>query len=70
MTQATLELLAALARLNREMPNVALGITDGSLPAEKQVEFGDLLITAGRAIQHHARTERGTVIDSHAASSD
>lgn len=63
MTRATRELLAALARLNQEVPVVVLGILDESLPPGKQVEFGGLLITAGEALQQHARTERPTVID-------
>jgi hypothetical protein len=67
MTRATRELLAALAKLNQEVPVVVLGILDESLPPDKQVEFGDLLITAGEGLRHHARNERPTVIDSHAA---
>jgi hypothetical protein len=64
VTRETRELLAALSKLNQQVPNVVLGIVDGSLPIEKQVEFGDLLVEAGRALQAHARTERATVIES------
>lgn len=64
MTTITRELLAALAALNQQVPGVVLGILDGSLSPDKQVEFGGLLISAGEALQRHARTERPTVIDS------
>lgn len=68
MTGPTRELLAALARLNQEVPTVVLGILDESLSPDKQAEFGDLLIAAGEALQRHARTERPTVVDSDAGS--
>lgn len=64
MTVTTRELLAALARLNREVPAIALGIADESLSPDKQSDFGDLLIAAGKALQHHARSERAVVVDS------
>lgn len=64
MNRPTRELLAALAKLNQEVPIVVLGILDESLSADKQVEFGGLLIAAGEALQGHARTARPTVIDS------
>lgn len=64
MTRATRELLAALARLNQEVPTIVLAILDDSLPPERQIEFGDLLIDAGKALQRHVWTERATVIES------
>lgn len=64
MTRTTRELLAALARLNQEVPATVLGILDDSLSPEKQIEFGSLLIAAGEALQQHARTERGMVVES------
>lgn len=64
MTRATRELLAALAKLNQEVPTVVLGILDESLPPDQQAEFGDLLIAAGDALREHARTERVMVVDS------
>lgn len=64
MNRPTRELLAALAKLNQEVPTVVLGILDESLSPDKQVEFGGLLITAGELLQRHARTEQPTVIDS------
>lgn len=64
MIRETRELLAALSKLNREVPNVMLGIVDGSLPVEKQIEFGELLKLAGEAMQEHGRTERVQVIES------
>lgn len=67
MIRETRELLAALSTLNREVPNVVLGILDDTLPIEKQIEFGDLLIVAGRALRNHARTKRAVIIDATAA---
>lgn len=64
MTRATRELLAALAKLNQEVPVVVLGILDESLSPDQQAEFGDLLIAAGDALREHARTERAMVVDS------
>jgi hypothetical protein len=60
----TRELLAALHKLNGVLPNVLLGIWGESLPPDKQVEFGDLLIAAGELLQEHARNVRATVVDS------
>jgi hypothetical protein len=63
MIRATRELLAALARVNREAPTVALRIMDESLPAADQVAFGQQLIELGQAVQRHALAERAEVID-------
>jgi hypothetical protein len=64
VTRETRELLTALSKLNRQVPGIVLGIADESLPIEKQVEFGALLISAGEALQHHAETERTIVVES------
>lgn len=64
MTPTTRELLAALAKLNQQVPVVVLGILDESLSPDEQMEFGDLLIAAGDALREHARTERSMVVDS------
>ena len=62
MIRETRGLLAALNKLNRALPNVMVGIWDESLPPDRQVEFGDLLIAAGELLQQHARSERPTII--------
>jgi hypothetical protein len=64
VNRETRELLAALDKLNRAIPHVLHGIWDGSLSADKQVEFGGLLIATGELLQEHARNERVTIIDS------
>lgn len=70
MTGTTRELLAALAKLNQGIPGVVLGILDDSLSPQRQAEFGDLLIGAGRALRNHARTERTIVVDSESESTE
>jgi hypothetical protein len=64
MTRATRELLTALAKVNQQVPTVALGILDESLSPDKQAEFGDLLIVAGEALRRHAQNERVVVVES------
>jgi hypothetical protein len=64
MTRETRELLAALDKLGRAIPQVLLGIWDDSLPQDKQVEFGDLLIAGGELLQAHARSEPAMVVES------
>ena len=66
----TRELLAALHKLHQAMPNVLVGIWDGSLPPDKQVAFGDLLVDAGDLVREHARTERTTVVESASEAGD
>jgi hypothetical protein len=51
-----------MAQLNQAVPTVALGIMDDSLTTAKQVEFGDLLIEAGRLL--HAQVNRMLIVDS------
>jgi hypothetical protein len=65
MIRETRQLLAALAAMNQQIPNVSLGIMDGSLPAERQIAFAELLIELGQAMRAHARAERAEVIDGH-----
>lgn len=60
----TRRLLATMAKLNRAVPTVVLGILDDSLTVDRQIDFGDLLIERGRLLQDHARIERVPIIDS------
>ena len=68
MTRRTRELLAVMAQLNQAVPTVALGIMDESLTVVKQIEFGDLLVQAGRLLHDHARPDGPIIVDSEDAS--
>lgn len=63
LRQETRELLAVLGKLNQEVPGVALGILDGSLSVEKQVEFGALLVAAGELVRTYGWSQ-GLVVES------
>jgi hypothetical protein len=58
MTRETRTLLAALAAMNRQIPNVALRLLDESMSLQRQLEFGDLLIELGQAMHQHADLAR------------
>jgi hypothetical protein len=63
MTRETRNLLAALAAMNRQIPNVALRLLEESLSSQRQLEFGDLLIELGRAMHEHADREHSSEND-------
>lgn len=48
------ELLAELARLNRELAPLALRIMDGSAGAAEQLRYAQRLVAAGRRLEHRA----------------
>lgn len=58
MTRETRHLLAALAAINQQIPNVALRMLEESMSWQRQLEFGDLLIELGRAMHEHADHSR------------
>lgn len=48
------ELLAELARLNRELAPLALRIMDGSAGAAEQLRYAERLVAAGQRLEHRA----------------
>ncbi|MGH3670947.1 MAG: hypothetical protein ACRDSH_09960, partial [Pseudonocardiaceae bacterium] len=57
------ELLAELARLNRTMAALALGIMDGSASAGEQRDYAQRLIAAGTRLHARADETQYPVID-------
>ena len=57
------ELLAELARLNTDMPSLAMRIMDGSAGAAEQSHYAQRLIAAGERLQSRADTALGFVVD-------
>ncbi|MGH3438566.1 MAG: hypothetical protein ACRDRN_19110 [Sciscionella sp.] len=53
------ELLAELAKLNRTVPNLVLGLMDGSVPAEAQITFGQWMAAIGEVLIAHADAGSG-----------
>ncbi|MGH3626579.1 MAG: hypothetical protein ACRDRL_03945 [Sciscionella sp.] len=51
------ELLAELAKLNRMVPSVVLGLMEGTLPADAQAVFGQWLIAIGEVLLTRAEGE-------------
>ncbi|MGH3870752.1 MAG: hypothetical protein ACRDSR_04425 [Pseudonocardiaceae bacterium] len=56
------ELLAELARLNRDMASLGMRIMDGSASADEQVNYAQRLIAAGKLLRRRAGGVR-TVIE-------
>lgn len=48
------ELLAELARINTDIPELALRMMDGSASAAEQRHYGERLIAAGQRLKHRA----------------
>ncbi len=48
------ELLAEMARLNTDMPALALRIMEGSATASEQLHYAQRLIAAGQRLQRRA----------------
>jgi len=57
------ELLAELARLNTDMPSLALRMMDGSATASEQARYAERLIAAGERLKQRAATVGATVIE-------
>ena len=53
------ELLTELARLNTDMPSLALRIMDGSATAFEQQRYAERLIAAGERLRRRAETVSG-----------
>jgi hypothetical protein len=56
-------LLTELARLNSDMPSLALRIMDGSASAAEQQSFAQRLITAGEQLKERVNATRGMIIE-------
>jgi len=57
------ELLAELARLNGDMPELALRIMAGSASAGEQQHYGQRLIAVGRRLQQRAQAGGPVVVE-------
>jgi hypothetical protein len=57
------ELLAELARLNTDMPSLALRVMEGSATASEQRHYAQRLIAAGERLRQRAATVGATVIE-------
>jgi hypothetical protein len=57
------ELLAELARLNREMTPLALRIMEGSASSDEQRDYAMRLIAAGERLRRRASESASVVID-------
>lgn len=57
------ELLAELARVNREMAPLGMRIIDGSASAAEQAHYARRLIAAGERLNRRAKATGGTVIE-------
>ncbi|MGH3535972.1 MAG: hypothetical protein ACRDQG_14865 [Pseudonocardiaceae bacterium] len=57
------ELLAELARINREMASLALRIVDGSANAAEQQTYAQRLIAAGERLCRRAVGTAASVVD-------
>jgi hypothetical protein len=63
MIRADRELLAELARLNREMAPLAMRIMDTSASADEQARYAQRLIAAGERLQRRANEAAGVIIE-------
>ncbi|MGH3897106.1 MAG: hypothetical protein ACRDTA_02410 [Pseudonocardiaceae bacterium] len=57
------ELLAELARLNRDMAALALRVMEGSASATEQRHYAERLIAVGKRLQRRADRMGGAVIE-------
>ncbi|HET9254310.1 MAG TPA: hypothetical protein VFO16_03785 [Pseudonocardiaceae bacterium] len=57
------ELLAELARLNRDMVAFAMRLMDASASADEQVRYAQRLIAAGERLRRRANETAGGVIE-------
>jgi hypothetical protein len=63
MIRETRAVLAALAAVNRKVPEVALGFMDDSISPAQESEFGDLLIELGELLHSHAHDRTFLLVD-------
>lgn len=57
------ELLAELARLNKDMPSLTLRIIEGGASAREQTHYAERLIAAGERLKRRAETKGQTLIE-------
>lgn len=62
MNGETRELLGMLAKLSEAVPGLVLRVLDDTLTPDKQAEFGELLVDAGRLLQDHAQGRRSPTV--------
>jgi hypothetical protein len=60
------ELLAELARLNTDMPSLALRIMEGSASAREQAHYAERLIAAGERLMRRAEAMGHTLVEGRA----
>ncbi len=63
-------LLSELARLNTDMPALALRMMEGSASAAEQHSYAQRLIAAGQQLQRRAHRMRGVVIEGQALATE
>ncbi|MPZ65762.1 MAG: hypothetical protein GEU83_09700 [Pseudonocardiaceae bacterium] len=63
MTREDRELLAELARLNSDVPSLALRVMEGSASAAEQQHYAQRLIVLGERLQRRADGMRGDVVE-------
>jgi hypothetical protein len=63
VTRDDRELLAELARLNREMTSLAMRITEGNASTAEQQDYAQRLITAGERLWRRADGMNATVLE-------
>jgi hypothetical protein len=63
MIRTDRELLADLARLNRELASLALRIMEGSASITEQQDYAQRLIAAGEQLQRRANEPVEVIID-------
>jgi len=63
MIEEDRELLTELARLNRDMPTLALRVMDGSASTAEQTHYAQRLIAVGQRLKRRAESTSGAVIE-------
>jgi hypothetical protein len=63
MIRADRELLAEMARVNSDVPSLALRMMEGSATAEEQRVFAARLARLGQRLQHRAEVTGAAVVD-------
>lgn len=63
MTREDRELLAELARLNRDMVPLAMAVMEDSVGVAEQAHYGDRLIAAGKRLRRRANQMAGTIVE-------
>jgi hypothetical protein len=63
MIRETREVLAAMAAVNRKVPEVAMGFLDDAISPAQEAEFGGMLVELGELLQSHAHDRSCHIIE-------